>query len=563
MSITPTRPKGRLRRPLVGIMTTAVAASALALVPGTAQAADAAPVAAPTFTWKISQQFVDHLSTRTLTDGATFDATTGFTFVDGTGYVDSGNGAASISYEGSVKAGFVFSGNEFYSVTVADPVVTVDAAGEGTISAVVSSANAAQGTTAAATTPPTRVVVTTFDAADSDWTTAGTAHTLTDAPDWAGVLAAGSQEATALGIPAGKPVDDKAFAPTFLGAIVPGVRAHFYASGATSDTKKNPAPFSATMNGPSVAVTATSASPSNGLNLSVAGQGFTRATNPGDAGVYVGLAPSGGLPDTTTFDTSAFAGASWVMPGAISETTGAFTATVNAPKAKLDPAKSYSLYTWRAHTHSTPSQDSETPVVIDFAALQPAASTPAVDVSGATYGAGRAITVSVPQRGSVVPTGTVTLSGAVAQSAVLSAGRATFQLPRTLPAGSASVTVAYSGDASYAASTSTQTFSVAKAAVKVTRNKITKKPTSKRSGKTSLTLRSAAGAPAVTGKVTVTFAKKGQKTKTKTVTVKNGKGKVTIPKLKKGTWKISVRYNGTANFAKTATRKIGTVKVTK
>ena len=148
MSITPTRPKGRLRRPLVGIMTTAVTASALALVPGTAQAADAAPVAAPTFTWKISQQFVDHLSTRTLTDGATFDATTGFTFVDGTGYVDSGNGAASISYEGSVKAGFVFSGNEFYSVTVADPVVTVDAAGEGTISAVVSPANAAQGTTA-------------------------------------------------------------------------------------------------------------------------------------------------------------------------------------------------------------------------------------------------------------------------------------------------------------------------------------------------------------------------------------------------------------------------------
>ena len=47
------------------------------------------------------------------------------------------------------------------------------------------------------------------------------------------------------------------------------------------------------------------------------------------------------------------------------------------------------------------------------------------------------------------------------------------------------------------------------------------------------------------------------------VTVKSGKGTVTIPKLKKGTWKISAKYAGTANFAKTATKKIGTVKVTK
>lgn len=562
MSMTLTRPKARLRRSFAGVVTTALAASSLALLPGTAQAADA-PVAAPTFTWKISQQFVDHLSTRTLSDGATFDAASGFTFVDGTGYFDSGNGAASISYEGSVKAGFVFSGNEFYSVTVADPVVTVDADGEGTISAVVSSANAAQGSTAAATTSPTRVVVTTFDADDSDWATTTGVHALTDAPDWAGVLAPNSPEATALGIGADKPVDGKSFAPTFLGAIVPGVRAHFYASGATSDTKKNPAQFIATVNGPTVAVASTTASPAAGLNLSVTGKGFTRTTNAGDAGVYVGLAPSGGLPDTTKFDTSAFAGANWVMPGAINETTGAFTATVNAPTSKLDPTKSYSLYTWRAHAHSTSSQDSETPVVIDFAALQPAASTPSVIVSGATYGAGRMITVSVPQRGSAVPTGTVTLSGAVTQSAPLSAGKADFQLPRTLAAGHASVTVAYSGDASYAPSTSSQTFTIAKAAVKVTRNKITKKPTSKKAGKTSLTLRSATGGPAVTGKVTVTFAKKGQKTKTKTVTVKNGTGNVTIPKLKKGTWKISVKYTGTANFAKTATTKIGTVKVTK
>jgi hypothetical protein len=562
MPTTLTRPKARLRRSFAGVVTAALAASSLALLPGTAQAADA-PLPAPSLTWKISQQFVDHLSTRTLTDGATFDAASGFTFVGGTGYVDSGNGAASIAYQGTVKGAFVNLGTEYYSVTVADPIVTVDAQGEGTVSAVVSSVSAAQGSNPANQTPPTRVVVTSFDATASEWTTTSGRSILKDTPDWAGVLPADSAKATALGIGAGKPVDGKAFAPTFLEGIVPGVRAHFYASGATSDTKKNPAELTAAVDGPAVTVTTTSASPTGGLNLSVTGSGFTRATNPGDAGVYVGLAPSGGLPDTTKFDTSAFAGANWVMPGAINETTGAFTSTINAPTSALDPTKSYSLYTWRAHAHSTPSQDSETPVVIDFSALSRVTSAPSVTAPSSTYGAGRTVTVTIPQRGAVVPTGTVTLTGPVAQSAVLSGGTATFQLPRTLPAGSSTITVAYSGDDTYVASSATRTVTIAKAGVRITRNKITRKPTSKKAGKTSLTLRSTTGGPAVTGKVTVTFTKKGHKTKTKTVTVKSNMGTVTIPKLTKGTWKISAKYTGTTNFAKTATVTVGAVKVTR
>ena len=72
------------------------------------------------------------------------------------------------------------------------------------------------------------------------------AESLTATPDWAGVLPADSAEATGLGIGAGKPIDGKAFAPSFLGQIDTGLRAHFYASGSGSDPKKAPASFTAT-----------------------------------------------------------------------------------------------------------------------------------------------------------------------------------------------------------------------------------------------------------------------------------------------------------------------------
>jgi hypothetical protein len=90
----------------------------------------------------------------------------------------------------------------------------------------------------------------------------------------------------------------------------------------------------------------------------------------------------------------------------------------------------------------------------------------------------------------------------------------------------------------------------------------TKKPTTTKTGRTSVVLTSANGAP-VSGKIVVTFKQKGKKTKTKTVTVRNGKADVTIPKLAKGTWKVSVEYVGTKQFAKTATLSRGSFKVTR
>src|SRR5690606_6261024 len=119
-------------------------------------------------------------------------------------------------------------------------------------------------------------------------------------PDWSGVLAAGSAGATTLGIPEGQPVDGKSFAPEFLGQLTPGVRAHFYASGATSDATKAPSPFTIA---PEVTARVISATPAGGLRVGVQGDGFRGVTNPGDKGVYVGLAEAGGLPDVSELPT--------------------------------------------------------------------------------------------------------------------------------------------------------------------------------------------------------------------------------------------------------------------
>jgi len=90
----------------------------------------------------------------------------------------------------------------------------------------------------------------------------------------------------------------------------------------------------------------------------------------------------------------------------------------------------------------------------------------------------------------------------------------------------------------------------------------TKKPTTKKAGRTSITVKAANGAK-VTGKATITFKQKGEKKKVKTVNVKNGKASVTIPKLAKGRWKVSVKYLGTSLFTKTANLPRGSFTVTK
>lgn len=77
--------------------------------------------------------------------------------------------------------------------------------------------------------------------------------------------------------------------------------------------------------------------------------------------------------------------------------------------------------------------------------------------------------------------------------------------------------------------------------------KANKASTSKKKGKATVTVAAASGRAKATGKATVTI-KKGKTTKKIKVTLSGGKKSISLPKLKKGTWKVQVSYNGDKNY---------------
>lgn len=533
------------RRTLASTLSGTLVAAALA-VAGVATTASPAAAAdpAPVLMWEVSQQFDDHLSTHVLTDGATEDGDGVVTFPAGEGTYNPDNGTTKVTYDGQVAGSFVMVTTTYYTVTIADPVITIDDEGNGEMTAMVSASNAAGMGQPADSTDPSRVLVTTFDA--TSWVDGGALDSMTVTPDWAGVLPADSAEATALEIPSGQPVDGKAFNPAFLGQVTKGVRAHFYASGSGSDPKKQPASITFQAAPMTVDVSTDAASPEGGLDLDIAGTGFTGTDgNPGDDGVYVGLAPSGGLPDVSSpGGIDSFAGASWVPASGI--VSGAFSTSLNAPTDALDPSQDYSIYTWRAHGHSTTSQDTETPVEIDWSQLEetpsPAASN--VTTSGPAtkvFGASATLTATVPGTGSVTLTGV-----GPAQTKDVAAGAVSFTVPASLAAGQYTATFAYSGDAAYLPSQATKGLTVTKAAPKV-KGTWKKKPTTKKRGKLSLVVAGPASVTAPSGDVVVKVSSKGVKHKL-AATLVNGKVKVKLPKLAVGVWKVKLIYPGTADY---------------
>ncbi len=201
---------------------------------------------------------------------------------------------------------------------------------------------------------------------------------------------------------------------------------------------------------------------------------------------------------------------------------------------------------------------SESAPVGPIAAADPKVNpTVTVSVPRTSYGQSAGVVVRVTAAGKPI-SGTVTLSGAGAtQRKAVGASGVTFVLPRTLAPRSYRLTAAYSGNAALNARNASGTLSVGKGRTSKPTLKVTKKPTRKKAGKATVTIKTPAGLAKASGKVTVTL-KKGKKAKKVRATVRNGKASVKLPKLAKGTYKVTVSYGGNAYYvgAKSKTYRV-------
>jgi hypothetical protein len=418
--------RGRVGRSVATLAASAVGAAGLAVF-ASAPAAHAEEAFDATLAWGISQYVMTaapagQFPNQTYTDGASI-ADGIVTFSQGAGRTDLATGATSVQYHG--KAAFARTGS--YEIDFTDPQVVVDSSGAGEI---VADVDYTIGTGETAETGGADdVVLTTFTATSDNWD----GFTLAATPAWSGV-------ATADAYGTGKPTEASGYASWAVGSVntLPSsVRAFFYASGSSSDAKKAPAAFTATVPGPTLTVGQSTVA-NDSLTIPVTGAGFSAVVNPGDAGVYVGLAPSGGLPDVSSQEAMGnFAGANWVMPTGIVD--GAFTSSVTAPRSALDPSKSYSLYTWQAHAHSNTYQDTETPVSIDWSALEPVTITAGRPTLAGVAKVGGTLTA---RPGTWSPTGVaLSYQWLVNGKAVAGATRPTYALTPALAGSRVAVTV--------------------------------------------------------------------------------------------------------------------------
>lgn len=452
--LTPTR-GARWRRAASAVTATALVSTALAL---TAPAAQADEPATSSLTWGISQQFREHFTASYMpgsdivgTGGATY-ADELATYINGAGTYDEAAGTASVKYAGTIQGSF----GTFYSVTISNPAVTVQGDGSGTLTAEVSGEESGGD---ASSTEPARVKVADF--ADAEIVDGAIVAT----PNWAGVLAPGSQEAADLELEAEDPEGGRSFAAEFLSQVTVGVRPHFYAAASSgSNAKKVPAAFTASLDGisapaaatPTVTAKVVFATPARGLRLRVNGTGFNPTTNPGDAGVYVGLAPRNADIDLDDRDSIAsFAAVDWVTPQRFNDDK--WVSVLNIDRSKLKKGVKYSVYTWQAHTHSNESQDIIEDVAVPYAKLVKRRTPMAVKVTKRPtrkqFGRLRAVVKRVP--GWAKPAGKVQVvlkKGKATRKAAarLKQGRAVVRLPK-LAKGQWRATVRYAGNVNYKA----------------------------------------------------------------------------------------------------------------
>jgi hypothetical protein len=488
---------------------------------------------------------------------ATFDATSRLSsWGAGTGVV-APDGSADLAFDGT-SVNFAATGGGW--LRLSDLEADLDPAGNGSVSAVVEYGlapgvfpNIAYDPAQAPIRGPQRV-----ELVELVGNTAADAAVTPTTATWTGLDGTWSADFTAFlaGDPAATPaIDPWAYAPTVTNDPVNP------ANGTAWNPTRTVAPFTFSVATETPEVTSavvSAASYSSGLTVDVDGTGFRGVTNPGDGGVYVGIAPTGERPDVSDPANAAlFAGASLVRANEIVD--GVLDAQVVAPTEKLDPTEDYSIYTWQAHTYSNPGQDTETPIEIDWAALeqQPSATT-ATGPATKRYGATATITATVPGPGSV------TLTGIGAdQTADVTDGSATFTVPATLAVGSYQGVLTYSGGGDFLGSEATHALSVTKAASR-TRLTVLKKPAggvNGKAGRASVVVTGPAAGATPAGKVTVKLTRRGGKNRVVTGTLDgSGTATVVLPKLGKGAWTAVAAYAGNGSLVTSKQTKKFTVR---
>jgi len=317
-------------------------------------------------------------------------------------------------------------------------------------------------------------------------------------------------------------------------------QAHTHSNTTQDTVTALPINFGQLTNAPAVTAVVTKHNVVDGVSIDVSGAHFVGSTNPGDNGVYVGLAPTGGLPDVSNPEgMAAFADVDY-LPGA-ALASGIFTRTLTVSADKLTPGTSYAVYTWQAHSHSNTSQDTVTPVTLSW----PTLGTGSVPTTVA-FGSAAAVEIVVPGGG------TVTMSGYGAPvTATVVGGRAAFRLPEGLPVGASVLTFSYSGDAANLPGLASRTITVQRSTTNLVATQMGA------SGAIKVTVFPAAGGPAASGPVQVTLqqARKGKKPRGSRVvsgSLVGGVATINPGKLAKGKWIATINYPGSAQHAPSA-----------
>lgn len=448
-------PSRRVTRPLALLVSGALAASALVLVPTAAQADATTTVSNATLSWGFNNYA--SFSVGAVTGNAATDTAVSpraFTLTHGSGQLDA-DGTGSIDFTGSVSytyatpgpsfpGAYVFSGFHLDVTDGATGTLTADVSGSSTF-----------------VTAADDVVIATFGISSYSFVN-GALSLATADPDYT----------PSTDYPNGS------WPLAFMAQVTSSGKAFFYPSGnpvdpnSASNLSKKPVALTVL----SPAVTASVSYPTGGgVDIAVAGTGFARLNQ----GVYVGVGPVG-LDLNLTSDPAyqaQFLAADWITTSALGS-AGTVSSTLHVDTAKLSKTGTYAVYTWNAHAHATTANDTITPVPFSYSSLTDAPAEPVTPVAVATttrlgassaklvYGHSTTLTATVGSGA----TGTVRFSdGSKTLGTVrVSGGKAVLTTSKTLLVGTHSIVARYSGDSTHRASTSSALkVAVSKAAIAV------------------------------------------------------------------------------------------------